>query len=64
MRMSTVVVEERGGLGHANSVSYDAPSCGRGPICGYIGRGQRVERRKRGKRRLILYSTPRKDLPN
>ena len=24
MRMSTVVVEERGDLGHANGVSYDA----------------------------------------
>src|SRR5437868_3502425 len=33
MRMSMVVVEERGGLGYANSVSYDAPSYGRGPIC-------------------------------
>jgi hypothetical protein len=41
-----VVVEERGGLGHANSVSYDAPSCGRGPIRNCIGRGQRVKRRK------------------
>jgi hypothetical protein len=41
-----VVVEERSGLGCANSVSYDAPSCGRGPIRGCIGRGQRVERGK------------------
>jgi hypothetical protein len=46
MRMSTVVVEERGGLGHANSVSYDAPSCGRGPIRNCIGKGQRVKRRE------------------
>jgi hypothetical protein len=38
MRMSKVVVEERGGLGYADSVSYDAPSCGRGPIRNCIGR--------------------------
>jgi hypothetical protein len=52
--MSTVVVEERGSLGHANSVSYDALSCGRGLIRNCISRGQHV---KRGKRRLTLYST-------
>ena len=46
MRMSTVVVEEWGDLGHANSVSYDASSYGRGPIRNRIGRGQRVKRRK------------------
>jgi hypothetical protein len=46
MRMPTVVVEEWGGLGHANSASYDASSCGRGPIRNCIGRGQRVKRRK------------------
>jgi hypothetical protein len=59
--MSKVIVEERGGGGHADSVSYDAPSCGRGPIRDRIGRGQRGERERR---RLILYSAPRKDLPN
>jgi hypothetical protein len=64
LRMSTVVVEARRGLGHTDIVSYDAPSCGRGPIRNCIGRGQRVKRRKRGRCRLILYSTPRKDLPN
>ena len=46
MRMSTVVVEERGGLGYPNSVSYDALSCARGPIRNCIDRGQRVKRRK------------------
>jgi hypothetical protein len=50
--MSTVVAEERGGLGHANSVSYEAPGRGRGPIRNCIGRGQHVKRRKR---RLILF---------
>ena len=45
MRMSTVVVEERRGLGHTNSVSRDAPGCGRGPIRNCIDRGQRVKRR-------------------
>jgi hypothetical protein len=43
MRISTMVVGERGGLGHANGVSYDAPSCGRGPIRNYISRGQRFK---------------------
>jgi hypothetical protein len=47
LRMSTVVVvEARGSLGHTDIVSYDGPSCGRGPIRNCIGRGQRVKRCK------------------
>jgi hypothetical protein len=38
IRMPTVMVEERGGLGYTNSVSYDVPSCGRDPIRNCIGR--------------------------
>jgi hypothetical protein len=38
MRMPTVVEEERGSLGHANSVSHDALSYGRGPIRNHTGR--------------------------